>query len=244
VLDDSEGLGTIADNDTSSITVQDIFVTEGNSGVSAATFMVSLSVPNSRDVSVNFATQPLSASATTGVDYVARSGAVVFPAGTTGPIPVIVDVYGDVADEVNEAFSLALLGATNATIGRSLARATILDDDDPPVFSVSDASVVEGDGGSRVLVFTISLSTASGIRTRVRYETVDGTAVAGADYAARTGEVVLEPGFTTATISVPVTGETVLESSETLFLNLFTPTSATIEDAQGVGTIVDDDGGT
>jgi len=40
-----------------------------------------------------------------------------------------------------------------------------------------------------------------------------------------------------------VNGDTGVESDETFFVNLGNPTNATITDAQGVGTITNDDGG-
>jgi hypothetical protein len=50
-------------------------------------------------------------------------------------------------------------------------------------------------------------------------------------------------GVTSQTITVLVTGETVGEANETFFVNLTSPTGgATINDAQALGTIVNDDG--
>ena len=48
-------------------------------------------------------------------------------------------------------------------------------------------------------------------------------------------------GNTTTTISVTIRGDTTRESSETFFVNLTSPSGATIADTQGVGTITNDD---
>jgi len=49
---DGSGLGTITDNDTSSITIAASTVTEGNSGTVNATFNVSLSTPSGGTVTI------------------------------------------------------------------------------------------------------------------------------------------------------------------------------------------------
>jgi hypothetical protein len=76
----------------------------------------------------------------------------------------------------------------------------------------------------------------------VNYATADGTAVAGTDYAATSGTLTFAPGGPLAqTVTVQVNGDTAIESNETLFLNLSGAVGAPIADAQGVGTIIDDD---
>ena len=49
------------------------------------------------------------------------------------------------------------------------------------------------------------------------------------------------PGEVMKVVTVLVNGETVIEPDETLLVNLTAPTNATLFDAQGVGTITDDD---
>jgi hypothetical protein len=240
-IEDGVGIGTIVDNDTAGLSVQDLSVTEGHAGAVAATFTVSLSTPSAHDVSVSYATVPVSASATAGTDYVPASGSLTFPAGSTAPHTVTVDVLGDVVDEPNEAFSLQLSNAVQATITRGLARATIVDDDDPPSVVISDVALTEGQSGTKAFVFTLTLSGPSAFTTRVRYETADGSAVAGSDYSTRSGEVVFAAGVTTRTVSVPVIGDTVAEPDETFFVNLHTPVNLTIADVQAVGTILNED---
>jgi uncharacterized repeat protein (TIGR01451 family) len=240
-IEDGVGVGTIVDNDTAGISLLDISVGEGNSGITPATFTIALSVPSTKQITVNFATAPVSGGATAGVDYVAQSGVLTFPAGSATPQTVTVDVLGDLIDENNEAFSLQLSGAVNATITRALGRATILDDDDPPSVTIADVTLTEGQSGTKSFVFTFTLSGVSALTTRVRYETANGTATAGSDYTARSGEIVFSPGVTSMTVAIAVAGDTAVEPDEGFFVNLNTPTNLTIGDAQAVGTILNDD---
>ena len=243
ILDDTEGIGVIVDNDATSLRVSDITVSEGSGGMTLATFSIVPSVPSARDVSVDFATAVINASAVAGLDFVSRSGRVTFPAGSAVPQEVTVEVFGDLNDEPSEAFSLALSAAVNASISRAVARATIADDDDPPTVSIDAVSLEEGQSGTKTFLFTVTLSRASGYSTRVRYDSADGTAVAGSDYTARSGELVFAAGVTTKTIAIAVVGDTVLEPNETFFVNLHTPLNLTIATGQGVGTIRQDEPG-
>ena len=240
-IEDGVGVGTIVDNDTSGLSVQDLSVTEGHGGSVPATFIVSLSTPSAHEITVSFATVPVNGSALAGVDYVAQSGSLTFPAGSTAAHTVAVDVLGDTIDEANEAFSLQLSSPVHATLTRALARATITDDDDPPSVVIGDVTLTEGQSGTKTFVFTLTLSGPSALTTRVRYETADATALAGSDYSTRTGEVVFSPGALTRTVSVPVNGDTVVEPDETFLVNLHTPVNLTIADAQAVGTILNED---
>ena len=111
----------------------------------------------------------------------------------------------------------------------------------PTELSVGDVTVTEGDTGAASAVFTVSLSAAVAPTVTVQYATADGTAVAGADYAAVSGTLTFPPGTVTQTISVPVLGDFLDEDDETFTLNLSNPTNATLADGQAVGTLTDDD---
>jgi hypothetical protein len=112
----------------------------------------------------------------------------------------------------------------------------------PPSLSISDASVAEGNSGAKNLAFTVTLSPPSPQTVTVNYATTDGTATAPADYTAvSTTPLSFAPGETSKVVSVSVIGETDVESNETFFVNLTSPTNAPLGDAQGQGTILDDD---
>ena len=113
-----------------------------------------------------------------------------------------------------------------------------------PTVSVGDVSVHEGNTGTRGAVFTVSLSKLSGSTVTVGYATSPGTATAPADHLAKTGTVSFAPGVATAKVKVGVVGDSSDEANETFALNLSSPTSATLGDASGTGTILDDDPGT
>lgn len=119
-----------------SITVADVTVTEGNSGTTTATFQVTLGGTYPRGVSVAYATSDGSATVA-GNDYVATSGTLSFAPGETRKT-VAVTVNGDQILEPNETFSLVLSSPVNATLARSVATCTIVNDEaDQPGFQIT-----------------------------------------------------------------------------------------------------------
>jgi len=111
----------------------------------------------------------------------------------------------------------------------------------PPSISISDVTVTEGNTGTVSAAFTVSLSTATSAVVTVDYATADGTATAGSDYVAAAGTLTFAPGTTTQVVTVTVNGDTLVEGDETFAVSLSNAVGATIADAQGVGTIRNDD---
>jgi Calx-beta domain len=109
---------------------------------------------------------------------------------------------------------------------------------------INDASVIEGDAGQKNMTFTISWTGAKGgAAPSVHYATANVTAISGADYTATSGTASLaNNGCRCATVNVPILGDTTTEGTETFAVNLTNPVNAKIADAQGIGTIYDNEG--
>ncbi|HEY6189226.1 MAG TPA: Calx-beta domain-containing protein [Pyrinomonadaceae bacterium] len=110
-----------------------------------------------------------------------------------------------------------------------------------PSLLINDAQVTEGNGGTTNAVFTVTLAQASNLTVKVDFSTADSTAKAGTDYQASSGTLTFAPGDLTKTITVTVNGNTINEPDKTFFVNLTNPQNAALNDAQGTGTIVNDD---
>jgi hypothetical protein len=234
------GTGTILDNDQpSSLSINNVSVTEGDTGSVPATFTVTLSAASGQTVTVNY--QTANGTATAGSDYTATSGTLTFAPGTVTQ-SVVVPVLGDTLDEPNETFTVALSGAVNATIANGTGTGTIVDNDPTPSLTINSVSVTEGNTGSVPATFTVTLSAASGQTVTVNYQTANGTATAGSDYTATSGTLTFAPGVVSQSIVVAVLGDTVSEPNETFTVNLSGAVNATIATTAGTGTIVDNDG--
>lgn len=253
------GLGTIGDDDAPgarTLSVTDVTVTEGTGGTKNMTFEVKLDAAASSVVTVDFATADGTAitggsAGSGGADYVATAGTLTFAVGETSKT-VNVTINGDALDELDETLKLVLSNATGATLGTTTVTGTITDDDAAPTISVANASKAEGQAGTSVLSFTVSLSGPSGRPISVAYATADGSGANGAkstgnasqggvDYTPAAGSVTFAPGATTQTIAVLVNGDTLNEADEELVVDLSGPTNATIATGSATGTITNDD---
>jgi hypothetical protein len=147
----NDGYSKIATSDTITVAtgptlaINDVSVTEGNSGTVNATFTVTLSPVNaSQTVTVDFATANGSAT-TANNDYTAASGMLTFaPSMSTQTITV--PVVGDMVVENNETFVINLSNAVNAALGDAQAIATIATDDIPsgPAVTLDSLNVAAG----------------------------------------------------------------------------------------------------
>jgi len=200
--------------------------------------------------SVSYTTANGSAGA--GGDYNGASGALSFAAGESSKT-VAVATIDDTGDEPNETLSLNLSGpSAGATIADAQGIGTIFDNDEPPppppppppVFSINDVSGSEAGN----LVFTVTRTGATVGSFGVSFATANNTAVGNFnggpfyDYYSSVGTVYFAPNESTKTVTVYGIEDTSDEPNETLFVNLSSPTGgATISDAQGIGTILDND---
>jgi hypothetical protein len=88
----------------------------------------------------------------------------------------------------------------------------------------------------------VSLSGSPLSPVTVSYATAPGTATAPSDFQAASGTLTFPVGVSTQKITVAVVGDKVRERNETFYVNLSNPSAnAYLGDAQGAGTIVDDD---
>ncbi|HUM12904.1 MAG TPA: DUF1566 domain-containing protein [Myxococcaceae bacterium] len=213
-------------------------VLEGNSGTVEMVFPVLLDRPASSDVTFHYATADDTARA--GEDYDAVSGTGTIPAGAL-EVDIHVPIRGDVVGEPSETLFLVVdQVSASARLAGAWNRGTILDDE--PVLKVRPTDVYEGNSGNSSLVFTVSLSSALSTDVTFAFATADGTAKAGTDYVPTSGTATIPAGQRTVSIPVTVTGDTVPEQDETLFLTISSPSANTrIAVDSAAGLIVDDE---
>jgi len=108
------------------ISVADSSITEGDTGNTSLNFTVTLSKSSNQTVSVNYNSSNGSAQA--GSDYTSIAGTLTFNAGETSKTISIL-VTGDSDVELSETLTLTLSAAVNASLAKSTATGTILNDD-------------------------------------------------------------------------------------------------------------------
>jgi hypothetical protein len=180
----------------------------------------------SATASINFATSD--GTATAGTDYTFTSGTLTFGPGELSKnvaIPIINDNLFETGDET---FQLTLSNPIGGAFLTAPSAATInITDNDlkPNVRGPQTARIAEGDSGTQNIAVEVTLSTPSIQTVTVNYATSDGSATAGSDYVASSGTVTIPAGSTTATINIPINGDTNIEQTETFNITLSNATN-------------------
>lgn len=244
-ISDTTGTGTITNDDaTHLITISDVSQTEGNN----LTFTVSISPGSNGSTSVDWSLVDITTIANDHGNTL--SGTVSFSNNQTSKT-ITIPSTSDSFDELDETFEIRLSNvAGDATISDGVGVGTIVDNDDTPTITIANASITEGNAGTKTLSFNVTLSAVSGRDISVSWATEDGTAKgtgkpAEKDFEGASGNIAWAAGDTqlTKTVSITINGDTVDEgASETFTVELSNPSAATISGTGiGTGTITDDD---
>jgi hypothetical protein len=139
---DGQGQGTIVNDDAApNLSINDVSLSEGNSGNTTFTFTVSLSAPAPAG-GVTFDIATANGTATAGSDYVANglTGQTIPAGSSTYTFEVL--VVGDTTPESDETFFVNVTNVTNAIVTDGQGLGTIVNDD---ITKIHD---VQGNGAS------------------------------------------------------------------------------------------------
>jgi hypothetical protein len=154
-------------------------------------------------VTVQFATS--NGTATAGSDYQARSGTLSFGAGQTSrtfTVPILDDSRAESAETVT--LTLSNPGGGGVLGSPSTAVLRILDNE--PIIGFTGRWV--GDG------LEVERTGPANVTSRVDYGAIDGTAIAGSDYAPLSGTLTFGPGVRIRIIPIRVLRDTAAEGNE------------------------------
>ncbi|RFM31701.1 beta strand repeat-containing protein, partial [Chitinophaga silvisoli] len=234
---------TITDNDAGSVTIANA-ADAAEPGANGA-FIVNLpaGLTASEDVTVYYT---VTGTATPGSDYTSLGGVATIPAGNnSATIPIT--VIDDKIIEVGETVVVTLTSATTNNLGsftaNNNATVTIADDDEKTLTIAQAADAAEPSTNG---AFTVSLPTGVTATEDITLTySVSGSATGGTDYTALSGTAIIYTGNNSATISVPVINDQVIEGNETVTVTLTGASAATLGSftANGNATvnIVDDE---
>ena len=159
---------------------------------------------------------------------------------------VLITVIGDMTNEADETFTVALSSPVNATLGTTPDTVTIVDNDPlpagVPIFNVKDVKKREGSSGTTTLTFTVTRSDDTTIDGDGRLHGVERDRGRTVRLRCGPGRNVLLPSRSDEEdLERDREGRSNAGASESLFLTLNNPSIGAIEDGQGTGTIVNDD---
>jgi len=175
-------------------------------------------------VGVDYASSDGTASA--GSDYTAVSGSLSFADGVTSQTFTI-DIFNDADYEGDETVNLTLSNPSGGAglDSPSTAVLTIKEDDPVPAAGSLQFSAVAYSADENGVSATITVSRVGGSfgTVGVDYASNDGTATAGADYAAVIGSLSFADGVTSQTFTIDIFDDVVYEGNETVGLILSNP---------------------
>jgi len=220
-LADSQGTGTIFDDDTPG-TLQ-LGSAAYTVGEAAGSVTVDVLRPDgtSGGVSVDYATA--NGSATAASDYTAKSGTLSFGVGVTS-LTFTVPITGDTLDEADEDFTVSISNPTGGAVlgSPTTATVTVTDDDTAGTLAFSLAAYKVSEAGAKATI-TVSRTGGAASGVTVGYEASDGSAVTGSDYTAVAGTLSFGANAKSASFTVPVTNDGLIEGDEAVVLRIFSP---------------------
>lgn len=188
------------------VSIGDVTIRDGIQATRTMRFNVSLSKPAEAEAKVSFVTIDGTAGTS---DYAPRLDVLTIPVDKQSAT-IEIQIAGDTLDEATEFFGLRIFNPVNATVGRSLATGTLIDElpDAKREISIGEASIVQTEAGKAFIHLSVTMSKPAVKPVTVKFATANGTAVAGqngaGDFQAKDGTFTIESGQTSKSIRVAI----------------------------------------
>ncbi len=228
------------DEDPPLIIITTVSMDEGNTGdTTVFTFVLQRQGVTANESKVDFETVDASATVADN-DYQSKTGTVIFPAGSTDPQNIEINVIGDDDVEDDELFTVRLSNYVNAVPGGSSdATGIIKNDDAAPAITIAPTSISLNEGNSANVKFTLSTVPTDSVMINL---------VPGGKCSADSTTVTLNSTnyATGVTVKVASTENTVVEGDYTCIITTDAATSSDgryngINPADITLNIIDDD---
>ena len=233
--------GTIRDNDrgagTPVVRIDDAIV---DGWEPFARFNLWLDRPSTEYVTLRYATEDRSARELVDYERLLPQTLVFAPGETNKTVLVPLRNLDDGAAHASRFLDLLLSSPVNATLGDTRAHMVLPSQRDGSAASPGvQAAALHARESDTTLDFVVVLDAPAARSVSVAYSTVDGTARAGSDYVAQSGQVVFAPGQTLQVLRIALLDDAGAESTETFSLRLANPVGG--EPAPVVARILDDE---
>jgi hypothetical protein len=234
--------GTILNDDT----LPSVTIAAGiNAKEPNANGNLTLTRTGSTDLPLTVTLNYLGSTATVNTDYQTLPTFVTFAVGQTQAVISVTPIDDDLY-EGSESVKANLVNNSSYSVGATRSAEIAIEDNETlPTLTITSASpsIIEKNSGEPAnnASFQIQLSGKSATAVTVNYTTVNGTAIAGSDFTATSGQLTFATGSTTPqTILVPITPDNIFEPDETFSLQLSNPIGASIS-SPFTATILNDD---
>lgn len=253
-LGTATAIGTILNDDAENEIMsmgEDVELAEGNSGATVFSFLVNRTGDTGSAATADYTVTggPVnSANEADFIDNVFPSGQVDFPVGSsTGTIRIFVN--GDTDLEPDETFIVTISNpGPNYSIGeKATAQGTIINDDANEIYISGDVTIAEGNEGPTPFNFTILRTGDLSSGASVSYSVSPGNTdpANASDFMGSSfpnGQINFDANSDTATLTINVNGDLIVEPDETFIVTLSAPsTGYVLGKDQAQGTILNDD---
>lgn len=242
---DATGIGTIENDDTANVTIENVSIIEGGF-TQFLQFTATLDNDVDSGFTVDYATSDGTATDADNDYEPIANGQLTF-AGTAGETQTFtITINPDTKVEADESFTVTLSNPSNILVTANDTATGTITNDDTATVTISNASAPENSGA---VTFTVTTSALVQGGFSVNYSTANGTATAGEDYVAVAGGTVSLTGAQLSnTFNVTVSADTKVEANETFTVTISNVTTGTVDSADvtittanATGTIINDD---
>jgi Ca2+-binding RTX toxin-like protein len=213
---------------TITLAVSPASVTEN--GTTNLVYTFTRTSPTANALTVNYT---IGGTATNGTDYTSIGTSITFAANAS-TATVTIDPTADNTIENNETTTLTL-ATGNYNIGITAAVTGTITNDDFPVLSINNVTVVEGQDNNALL--TISFNNPINQTVTVNYTTTAINATANVDYTSKTGSLTIVPNSYFATLSIPLLNDSLNEGDEAFLVTLSSPVNAVLDPNASIGEV-------
>ena len=247
--------GASLGNNSATLTIQDndipgtISLTETVANIDESAGSRSFTVARSGGsgtVTVAYEIGSIGTTASAGTDFQAATGTLTWTNGDTSSQTLPVTILDDTSPESDETVVLSLSNPSgSASLGNSSAVLTILDDDAPGTLQFAlPYQAVNEDAGTGTI--TVNRTNGTGGVVTVNYTATADSATADVDYGTiqpMSGTLTFQDGAAVATITVPLTNDTLEETLETINFSLSSPSGGATLGSRNtmIFAILDDD---
>ncbi len=220
---------TITDNDSAPTIQFSLATSTGSESTATGTLEIALSASSSFTITVQYTVQSSSTATGSGTDYTLANGTSTISAGNT-TTSISITIVNDAVDEVDETIVLQLSTSTNATLGTTTQHIyTTTDDDDAPTLSfISSTSSYSEGSATATLILQLSATSSQSITIQYRALSTSTATGSGSDFTLANGTSTISAGNSTTSIQVTLIDDSLDEDSELIYVNIHTPTNATV----------------
>ena len=245
LINDASGLGTINDNDSATIVVEDVSVDESENS-----FAVKLTLNGNVQNTFTLDFGSADGSALNGSDYIATNGQVTFPANASDgdTQSILLNVTDDDLIEASENYfvNLSNINASgDVSIADNQGTITITDNDAVAGTGIAfDATSVTVDEAAGTATFTVRLTGNVPGGFTLDYATQDGSAAAPGDFSADSGQIAFNgDDGESHDIDVAIIDDQLIEATEDFNVTLSNISTALIgiNTPSATGNITDND---